>query len=89
MSKETNGINSHKIFDEYEVDCNTCESYWNNQCDGVKVGTTRNCNSYKATKKVDILDSVSELKHSVKYLTISSISITLAFLIHLIGEYLC
>lgn len=82
MSSTTN---SHKIFDEYEVDCNTCESYWDNQCDGVKVGTTRNCTSYKATRKIDVLSTISELKDNIKTLRTAFVIISIAFILHIVS----
>ena len=78
----------NKIFDEFQVDCNTCESYWDNQCDGVKVGTKRNCTSYKATRKVDVVQEVSNLKFKVKWLRVSVLCVELAMIIHLVGHIL-
>lgn len=77
--------NSHKIFDDYDVDCNTCESYWDNQCDGVKVGTTRNCTSYKATRKIDVLSTISDLKAKVKSLQVVGIIMGIAFILHVVS----
>lgn len=77
--------NSHKIFDDYDVDCNTCESYWDNQCDGVKVGTTRNCTSYKATRKIDVVSTISELKDKVKSLQVAGVIMGIAFILHMVS----
>lgn len=57
-----------KIFDNYEVDCNTCESYWNSQCDGVKVNDRRNCTSYKATRNVDVVEEIANMKTTIERL---------------------
>ena len=81
----TTSTNSHKIFDDYEVDCNTCESYWDNQCDGVKVGTTRNCTSYKATRKIDVVSTISELKTKVKSLQVAGVIMCIAFILHVVS----
>lgn len=61
-------MENNKIFDNYEVDCNTCESYWNSQCDGVKVNDRRNCTSYKATRNVDVVEEVANMKTTIERL---------------------
>lgn len=50
-----------KIFDDYSVDCNDCQRYWNDQCDGVKPGSTRLCKEFLATRRTNILDQIEKL----------------------------
>lgn len=83
--------NSHKIFDEFEVECNGCQRYWTDQCDGVKPDTTKSCSSYLATRNMDIPtkvktldDEVTDLKSSVKIL---NIVVMLHLLCHLLGAF--
>ena len=55
-----------KIFEDYpEVDCNTCESYWTDACDGV-THTPKECKFYKATRAVVIPAQLEQLKKEIK-----------------------
>ena len=56
-----------KRFDEWsEVDCNQCQHYWNDSCDSVQQGVKRPCNSFLATRKVNIPAKLDSLKIKVK-----------------------
>lgn len=59
---------SKQVFDEQYTDCNKCEAYWNNQCDGVTVGSERTCTAFKATRRVDIPQEIKSLRERVKSL---------------------
>lgn len=63
------------LFDDWsEVkDCNKCEPYWNNQCDGAKVGSEKRCTAFKATRKVDIPLEIEALRKAVKRLSVAVI----------------
>lgn len=55
-----------KIFEDFPtVDCNTCDKYWNDQCDGV-THTPRDCKHYTATRRVVIPARLNELEESLK-----------------------
>lgn len=58
----------NKFFDSWDVDCNTCQEYFNNTCDGAKKGKTVNCKSYFATRKVDLPKRIDENKSEIKRL---------------------
>ena len=47
-------MNDNKIFDNYEVECNECQHYWTDSCDGVPISQKRNCTSFVATRTTDI-----------------------------------
>jgi hypothetical protein len=83
-----NSAAERKIFDDYEVECNECEKYWCNQCDGVKPNQRRKCTSYVAVKRVDIPKRVDqnyqEINHLKTWLVISNI----ALIIHIILDLL-
>lgn len=79
----------NKVFDDYEVDCNTCEAYWDNQCDGVKVGTTRNCSSYKATRKIDVFDILLEHTTKIKSLEATQFVILGILLFYMVKQIIC
>lgn len=63
------------LFDDWsEVkDCNQCEPYWNNQCDGAKVGSEKRCTAFKATRRVDIPLEIEALRKTVKRLSVAVI----------------
>ena len=80
--------NLNKIFDEYEVECNNCQRYWLDQCDATKVDDTKPCNSYIATRKMDIPDKVKVLDDKVKSLG-TCVTITMVILaFHLLSHLL-
>lgn len=58
-----------KRFSEWvEVDCNECQRYWDNSCDGCKdtlKGSKTPCNSFLATRSVIIPQQIEQLKKSV------------------------
>lgn len=84
--------NSHKIFDDYEVECNECQKYWLDQCDGVKPDTTRQCTSFVATRNMDIPHKIKKLDEKVKTLdtavTILNVVLTLHLLVHVVGAFI-
>ena len=55
-----------KRFSEWvEVDCNECQRYWDNSCDGCKdslKGSKTPCNSFLATRSVIIPQEIEALK---------------------------
>lgn len=59
-----------KRFSEWvEVDCNECQRYWDNSCDGCKStlkGSKTPCNSFLATRSVVIPGEIKQLKKAVK-----------------------
>lgn len=60
---------TNKIFDDFKgIDCNDCERWWLNQCDGVTKGTERPCNSFLATRRVIIPEQIKSLNKRLKYL---------------------
>jgi hypothetical protein len=67
--------NTQKRFDEWEVDCNTCERYWLNQCDGAKCGSEAKkqpCRSYFATRSVVIPEQIKTLEKGIFRLKIAT-----------------
>lgn len=58
----------NKFFDSWDVDCNSCQEYYNNTCDGSKIGKTVNCKSYYATRKTDLPQRIDENKNEIKRL---------------------
>lgn len=62
-------MEQNKIFDEFpHVDCNDCELYWINQCDGVQKAQKRTCNSFKASRSVVIPLQIKWLQTRLKWL---------------------
>lgn len=82
-------------FDNWEavVDCNDCESYWNESCDGVSDGSTRLCRAFTARRKVNIPLQLKDQQMAIERLdrystrlNILLIMLALAHILHLIGH---
>ena len=58
--------NEPKRFSDWvEVDCNECQRYWDNSCDGCKdtlKGSKTPCNSFLATRSVIIPQEIERLR---------------------------
>lgn len=64
-------MDDKKIFDDFpKVDCNECGRYYDSSCDGVKKGSTKQCNSFLATRSVVIPAKIKDLEKCVKWLTV-------------------
>ena len=56
-------MEQNKRFEEWEeVDCNECERWWINQCDGASKGSKKGCNSYLATRSVVLPAKINALE---------------------------
>ena len=78
-----------KIFDDFpKVDCNECEHYYTNACDGVSKGSERPCKTFLATRSVNIPAKIKSLEKAVKWLTevymILVITIVVCIIAHLL-----
>lgn len=84
-------MSESKRFDDYTctVDCEECEHYWTNQCDGVTKGTQKVCNSFLATRKVVIPAQIKSLQSDVRrlriYLMVCQGILLVHLLMHLFG----
>lgn len=74
----------NKIFEEWEeVDCNTCQHYWDSSCD--TVGAFRKpCNSYIATRRIDIPRRIELLDNQVMVLNWCAIILGIAAIVNLV-----
>lgn len=66
----------NKRFDDWRdelKDCNNCELYWLNTCDGVSQGDERVCKAYKVTRNLSIPKKLNDLELSVKCLVLAQI----------------
>lgn len=87
--KEQNLNKKQKVFDDFKVvDCEGCESWQLNQCDGVPVGSQRSCTAYKAVRRLNTPLQIKALQKGYKDLTrasiINGIGIIALALIHII-----
>jgi hypothetical protein len=58
-----------RVFEDFPtVDCNECENYWTNSCDGANTGSQRLCKTFKAVRRVSIPEEVNVLKTRLKWL---------------------
>lgn len=56
---------SKRFEDWCKVDCEECERWWLNQCDGVPKGSQKQCNSYLATRNVVLPEKIKSLENRV------------------------
>ena len=76
-----------KIFDDFPtIDCNECEHYYTNACDGVSEGLERPCKTFLATRRVNIPLEINSLKNDFKRLVIAFHILGAGLLLHLIGH---
>lgn len=81
--------NEPKIFEEWtEVDCNQCELYFLNQCDGVKNNSKKKCTGFLATRHVIIPEQIKQLQDSIKRLRYSYFTLGIILVIHILLELL-
>jgi hypothetical protein len=63
-----------KVFDDFkEVDCEECEAWQLNQCDGVPVGSQRSCTAYKAVRRLNTPLQIKALQKGYKELRMATI----------------
>ena len=74
---------SKRFEDWIHVDCNDCARYWDSSCDGLQA-VHKPCNSYLASRKVQIPEQIKALQKSVKHLTTDIVLVWIAFLLHLL-----
>ena len=80
--KEQNVNPKQKVFDDFkEVDCEECESWQLNQCDGVPVGSQRSCTAYKAVRRLNTPLQIKALQKGYKDLTRASIINSVAIIL--------
>ena len=75
---------SDSIFDEEFVDCNTCQCYWTDQCNGKKLNEYGKCNSYIAYRKIDVLNRLEVIENNLNKLAVSVLGLAIVLLICLV-----
>lgn len=71
-----------QIFDDFpKVNCNGCEHYYTNSCDGVQEGSERPCKSFVATRDIDIPEQLESIKKRMKNIEIGWIIFLALYLI--------
>ena len=75
-------------FDDWSdiKDCNQCEPYWNNQCDGAVVGSEKPCKAFVAVRRVSIPAEIKAIRSEIKRLYVSLLLLAITVLIHYIVE---
>lgn len=78
-------VENPKRFEDWpKVDCNDCQNYWNDTCDGVPQGSERSCNSYKATRSIVIPAKIKRLEERADNLRVGGILTSVCLLLHLL-----
>lgn len=84
------GNDKPKIFDDFViVECEQCERWWLNQCDGCKdtlKGSKTPCNAFVATRSVIIPQEIERLKKAIKGLKTTVLLLGVAVLLLAIGQ---
>ena len=76
-------MENKRVFDDFpKVDCNECERWWMNQCDGADKGTTMRCNSFLATRSVIIPAKIERLTVTVKMLVWAVCALSASVILH-------
>lgn len=77
-----------KMFDDYiPVDCNDCQHYWNDACDGVQAADREvPCTSYIATRTSDIPKRIERLEEDVESLGKNAIVFDVIIILMLISD---
>ena len=74
-----------KIFDDFpKVNCNECENYYTNACDGAMKGSERPCKTFLAIRSVNIPAEIKALRERLNKVIVSVLFIGVALLIHLL-----
>ena len=84
----TNETKETKVFDESYVDCNQCQNYWNDSCDGTPTHQIRPCTAFKATRHTDIPLQLERLSMKLKQSERHILWVNLILLLHLLLEFL-
>lgn len=78
--------NKPKRFEAWEeVDCNECERWWLNQCDGAKTlgkGSKMPCNSFLATRNVVIPLQIKSLQKANMGMRVCITLLALGMIVH-------
>ena len=87
--KEQNANQKLKVFDDFPtVDCEECEHWQINRCDGHSVGTEASCTAFKVVRRLNTPYEIKMLQKGYKDLTrasiINGIGIIALALIHII-----
>lgn len=81
----------NKRFEEWtcKVDCNDCERWWTNQCDGVFKDKEKPCMSYIATREVVIPAQIKRLTKFMNlvcaYFILNGVVAIIALVVKLLG----
>ena len=73
---------SKRFEDWKDVDCNECEHYWTNSCDGACKGSQKPCNSFLATRSVIIPEQITRLDKRITALGWGVLFIAFGLFVH-------
>jgi hypothetical protein len=79
-----------QIFDDFPTaECNECESYWNNQCDGVTPSSKAQndtCKAFVPIRRVSIPQQIESLKKEVNTLRWCLVLVEVVMLLHVLSH---
>lgn len=76
-------------FDDWSdvKDCNDCECWWVNQCDGLPTGVERTCTAFKATRRVNIPEEIKSLRKALKGICWACIMLAVGVILHIVSGW--
>lgn len=76
-------------FDNWDyVDCNKCQHYWNDTCDGVHTSKIEPCQSFLATRTSNIPKQIESLRKEISLIRTCYIILALTMMAHLLTHIL-
>ena len=80
--KEQNANQKLKVFDDFPtVDCEECEHWQINRCDGHSVGTESSCTAFKVVRRLNTPQEIKALQKGYKDLTRASLINSIAIIL--------
>ena len=71
-----------KVFDDFPtVDCEECEHWQINRCDGHSVGTESSCTAFKVVRRLNTPQEIKALQKGYKDLTRASLINSIAIIL--------
>lgn len=77
---------SKRFEDWTTVDCNECEHYWTNSCDGACKGSQKPCNSFLATRSVIIPEQIKSLRSQIRWLYCGYVAYVILFILSIVFQ---
>ena len=76
-----------KVFDDFPtVDCNDCEQYYLNTCDGVSEAQNRPCTAFKPVRGMNMPKEIKSLRTQIFWLGVGGICLAISVILGIIRD---